>query len=581
MFAFKNLLPFLRPYRLKFFVTVFLVMSVAVINLLMIRLTAPLWDALTVHRDSKLVTITALLLVSLFFLQALLTVGHLYLQAWVSQHVIADIRQYLFNHLQKLSLSFFSQRRTGELMSRLMNDVGTLQAVATETPVDIAKHIVILLGAAGFLIYMNWKLCVVIVFLLPLLTLVGRFFGKRLKVLSIKIQDQTAALSVIVEEVIASIRVVKSFLQDQFEQQRFSRVLSEGVLLGLNRAMILATFIPVITFLTFSAAAAVFFYGGSQVIEGAMTPGELFAFVLFAGILIGPVGAMARLFSKIKEAQGAMERIFEILNTSPTIFDVPEATDVSLASGKVCLSNISFSYNTTSPILNSISFVANPGEVIAIVGPTGGGKSTILNLIHRFYDPDTGNITINGKDLPAIRLESLYQQIALVPQETILFGGTIFENIRYGSRLARDEEVFSASKIADVHSFIEDTPFGYETIVGEKGLTLSGGQRQRIAIARAIIKNPQVLLLDEATSSLDYDSEMRVYNGLFQVMRSKIIIVVAHRLTSIQSANRILVVDKGSIIEEGSHSSLIKNKGLYASLYARASKQTSGPSDTK
>ncbi|MBQ27509.1 MAG: ABC transporter ATP-binding protein [Nitrospiraceae bacterium] len=567
--SFRHLLPFFRPYRVNFMLTLLLVMGTAGINLWLVRLTAPLWDALTVHRDATMVAQTAIMMVSFFFVQAALSIWHLYLQAWISQHIVADVRRHVFQHLHGLSLNFFATRRTGELISRLMNDVGTIQVIATETPVDVAKHVVILCGATAFLIYMNWKLCVVIFFLLPLLALVGRLFGTRLKRLSLGIQDQTASLSVIVEEVVSNIRVVKSCVQGDFEQQRFSTVLSQVIALGLQRAMVLALFIPVITFLTFFAAAAVFFYGGSQVVRGTMTPGELFAFVLFAGILIGPAGSMARLFSKVKEAQGAMERVFGILAIQPEIVDTPGVSELPSIAGKIEVSNIYFSYQREQPILNGVSFVAYPGEVVAIVGPTGGGKSTLLNLLHRFYDPSQGAIFIDDRDIRTVGIEGLYRQIALVPQETMLFGGTIRDNIQYGNVSATDEQILEASEIADAHEFIQRSPDGYDTVVGEKGLTLSGGQRQRIAIARAIVKNPRMLLLDEATSSLDYESEMCVHKALFRVMAGRTVIVVAHRLTSIHHANRILVVDKGRITEEGTHNTLISHNGLYASLYVR------------
>jgi subfamily B ATP-binding cassette protein MsbA len=372
-----------------------------------------------------------------------------------------------------------------------------------------------------------------------------------------------------VEEVLSSIRIVKSFVQRDFEQQRFSAVLSQAIDLGLRRAMVLALFIPVITFLTFSAATGVFFYGGSLVVNGTMTPGELFAFVLFAGILIGPVGTMARLFSKVKEAQGAMERVFEILATKPEIIDTPGAVELPFVAGKIEVSNLHFAYQRDQPILKGMSFIAYPGEVVAVVGPTGGGKSTVLNLLHRFYDPNEGSILIDDHDIRTVCLESLYRQIALVPQETMLFGGNLRENIRYGNASATDEQILAASEVADAHTFIQASSDGYDTVVGEKGLTLSGGQRQRISIARAILKNPRILLLDEATSSLDYESEMCVHEALFRVMAGRTIIVVAHRLTSIQHADRILVVDQGKIVEEGGHDMLIRHNGLYASLYVR------------
>jgi len=564
----RPLLPFLRPYRVNFIFTLLLVMSTSGINLWLIRLTAPLWDALTVDRDSAMVMQTTIMLVSLFFIQAVLSGSYLYLQAWTSQHVIADVRRYVFQHLHGLSLSFFSTRRTGELISRLMNDVETIQVIVTETPIDIAKHVVILCGASAFLIYMNWKLCVVILLLLPLLVIIGRFFGTRLKTLALRMQDQAASLSVIVEEVVSSIRVVKSFVQRDFEQQRFSTVLSQSIALGLRRAMILALFIPLITFLTVLAAAAVFSYGGSQVVNGMMTPGDLFAFILFAGILIGPIGSMARLFSKLKEAQGAMERVFEILAVKPEITDAFGALELPCVAGKIEMYNVYFSYREKQLILHGLSFVACPGEVIAIVGPTGGGKSTVLNLIHRFYDPDEGAVFVDGHDVRTVRIEELYRQIALVPQETMLFAGTIRDNIRYGNISATDKQILTASEIADAHAFIQRSSNGYDTVLGEKGLTLSSGQRQRIAIARALVKDPRILLLDEATSALDYESEMSVYEGLFRKMAGRTVIVVAHRLTSIQRVDRILVVDKGRIVEEGSHNMLIRYNGIYASLYA-------------
>lgn len=329
----------------------------------------------------------------------------------------------------------------------------------------------------------------------------------------------------------------------------------------------MAVFIPVISLLTFSSATAVLWYGGRQVIDGVVTPGDLFAFVLFAGILIGPFSSAARVFAQIKEAQGATQRVFEILDAQPDISDQSDAQILITVDGHVRVEGVNFSYDARHPVLSNLSFEAKPGELVALVGPTGAGKTTVINLLHRFYDPTEGRIMIDGKDLRHVTVESWYRQIALVPQETILFGGTILDNIRYGNMTANEAAVLEASKAAHAHDFITSLPDGYQTLVGEKGVNLSGGQRQRIAIARAILKNPRILLLDEATSSLDTESERLVQEALQRLMEDRTTFVVAHRLTTIQRADRILVFDKGKLVEEGNHAQLMVRNGLYHYLY--------------
>ena len=544
-----------------------LVMTVAAINLALLRLAGLLWDVITVEHDQSRMTEMIGIFLGLVIVQGLCSVGHSYLTAWISQHVVADFRTHLFSHLHTLSISFFTKRRTGELMSRLMNDVTVIQHVVTETPVDSAKQLVTFVGGVAFLLVMNWQLCLLILLLLPLLVLVAKLFGRRLKALSTSIQDRTASISTLVEEVIAGIRVVKSFVQAHWEERRFKAHVQAAMDLALRRAAVLAVFIPVITFFTFAAAAAVLWYGGRQVIEGTVTPGDLFAFVLFAGILIGPFGSAARVFAQIKEAQGAMQRVFEILDTRLEVADAPMAADLPPVQGRIQANGVSFAYDVRYSVLSDISFDAAAGEMIAIVGPTGSGKTTMINLLHRFYDTTEGAITIDGYDLRSVRLDSLYRQVGLVPQETILFGGTIMENIRYGRETATEVEIFDASKAAHAHEFVIELPDGYQTVVGEKGINLSGGQRQRLAIARAILKNPRVLLLDEATSSLDTESERLVQEALERLMAGRTTFVVAHRLTTIQRADRILVLNKGRLVEEGTHASLMEKKGLYHYLY--------------
>ena len=567
MSQFSRFFPFLRPYLSHMALAGALIMGVAVLNLTLLRLAGQLWDVVTVQRNVTLMTRTILVFLGIAVVQSVMAMGQSYLTTRLSQQIIADFRTHLFRHVHTLSLSFFARRRTGEILSRLMNDVGVIQRLVTDTPIDSAKHVVTLIGGLAFLFYMNWKLCLLIVVLLPILVLVARIFGKRLKALSTQIQDQTASVSTLIEEVISGIRVVKSFVQTDREAGRFGLALRQLVAQAIQRANVLSVFIPTITLLTLIMAGGVLWYGGKQVIDESMTPGDLLAFVLFAGILIGPFGSAARIFSQIKEGQGAMQRVFELLDATPDVTDSPEARPLPDVHGHVRFDHVSFAYDPRHPVIIDLSFEVQPGETVALVGPTGSGKSTIANLLHRFYDPVEGRITIDNQDLRDVRLTSLYRQLAIVPQETILFGDTIRENIRYGRADATDEDLIAASRAANAHDFISALPDGYDTPVGEKGVNLSGGQRQRLAIARAILKNPRLLILDEATSALDSESEMLVQRALQRLMTGRTTVVIAHRLTTIQEADRIVVLNKGRIVEKGTHATLIQRDGLYRRLY--------------
>ncbi len=567
MSTLSRFLPFLKPYLSRMVLAGLLVMGVAGINLALLRLAGSLWDIITVQRDQSRMTDMIAIFLGLVVLQGLCSMGHSYLTAWISQRIISDFRRHLFGHLHTLSVSFFARRRTGELLSRLMNDVTVIQSVVTETPIDSAKQLVTFVGGIAFLLTMNWRLCLLILILLPLLVIVAKFFGRKLKSLSTSIQDHTAAMSTLIEEVISGIRIVKSFVQTQREETRFAAQVEQTLRFTMRKAGVMAVFIPIISLLTFSAAAAVLWYGGRQVIDGSVSPGDLFAFVLFAGILVGPFSSAARVFAQIREAQGATQRVFEILDTRSEVSDSPTAISLPIVSGHIRAEHVGFAYDPRQPVLTDVSFEAKPGELVAIVGPTGAGKTTVMNLLHRFYDPTEGSITIDGQNLRQVTMDSWYRQIALVPQETILFGGTILDNIRYGNEKATQEEVVTASRAAHAHDFIMSFPDQYQTVVGEKGINVSGGQRQRIAIARAIVKNPRILLLDEATSALDGESERLVQEALEQLMKGRTTFVIAHRLTTIQRADRILVLNKGRLVETGTHAELMDQKGLYQYLY--------------
>ena len=486
---------------------------------------------------------------------------------YIGQRVTADLRIGLFERLQSLSINFFDNRRTGEIISRFTNDVTIIQNAAVNIPMTLFRQLILFFGGIAIILYMNWKLTGLIILLVPVVITAARYYGVRIKKYSIKVQDKLGSVTTILEEVISSIRLVKSFVREDYEKDRFSRQVEKTFETALCRLKLSATFGPVLIFLTYSISTAILWFGGLQVIKGNITPGELIAFILYAVMISGPMGTFARLYTQVQEALGAMHRVFDLFEKQPEIIDLPNAPKIGPVKGKVKFNDVCFEYTSGVPVLKNINFECSPGEIIALVGPSGAGKTTFINLIHRFYDPLRGTIEIDGNNIREINLRSLLLQIALVPQETFLFGSTIRENIRYGRIEATQSELIEAAKAANAHQFISELPEGYDTNIGEKGIKLSGGQRQRLAIARAILKNPRILIFDEGMSSLDNQSEALIQEALENFMAFRTTFIIAHRLSTVQHADRIIVMDQGEIIEEGKHADLLKQKGLYHYLY--------------
>jgi len=430
-----------------------------------------------------------------------------------------------------------------------------------------------LFGGIVIIIYMNWRLTFMILVLAPVLVLFAKTFGKRLKNLSKEIQDKLATSTTILEENVSGIQVVKSFVRQKLEMARFSDAVEDSFESAKKRVKISAFFGPMIGFISFSTALALLWYGGREVIAGTISPGDLIAFILYATIIAGPMGSFARLYTRVQEGMGASERIFEILDTDGEVKDAPNARTLDTLQGKVEIRDLRFHYRPDREVLKGVSFTAQPGEMVALVGPSGAGKTTLAQLLHRFYDPVSGEIRVDDIPIRDIQLNSYRRQIGLVPQETLLFGGTIEENIRYAKPEATFDEIVEAAKSANADEFIRQTPEQYQTVVGEKGIRLSAGQRQRIAIARAILKNPHILILDEATSSLDNESEKLIQEALEHLMKGKTSFVIAHRLSTIHNADKIVVMDQGQVVETGNHAQLINKKGLYHHLYTLRSLQ--------
>ncbi|GJL78023.1 MAG: ABC transporter ATP-binding protein [Nitrospinaceae bacterium] len=579
MDKYKRLLKLLAPHKTALIVGSVFLIGASLTNLAVPLLIKDLVDVVMVKKNLEMLNTIAVQIGFLFLLQLLCSTAHNYLFDLTEKRIITDFRKKIFGHLQSLSLSFFAKRRTGEVMSRMTNDVTTLENLITDVPATALQQSIRLIGGILIIVYMNWKLTFMILILAPILVLFAKTFGRKLKRLSTEIQDKLATSTTILEENISNIQVVKSFVRAPLETGRFSQAVEDSFDSARKRVIISSFFGPTIGFIAFTTSLILLWYGGREVITGGISPGELIAFILYATIIAGPMGSFARMFTRVQEGIGASQRIFDILETQPEVAEPKDAKQLPAIAGKVEFDQIRFHYREDQEVLHGISFSAEPGQVVALVGPSGAGKSTLIQILHRFYDPVSGEIRVDGIPIQEVSLSSYWSQIGLVPQETLLFGGTIKENIEYAKLGATLEEVTEAAKAANAHQFIMDCPDGYETVVGEKGIRLSAGQRQRIAIARTILKNPRLLILDEATSALDNESELLIQEALEHLMEGRTAFVIAHRLSTIHHADKIIVLDKGKIVESGTHAVLMDRKGLYHRLYTLKSLQMAEPEE--
>ena len=562
----------------------------------MVTLTLPyairiLVDSVFVNKDFAELNRISLLLFGLFIIQAFVSFFYRFMLQYVAQRSIADLRLDIHRHLLRLPLRFFTNHRVGDILSRVSNDVTTLQDAMVSAPVGIIRQLLTFGGGIALMLYMNWQLTLIILGLIPPLMLITTYYGKKLKRLSTEVQDRQADATIILEEMLSGVRVVKSFVRERFEEQRYAEAIEAGFERSIRRARESATFIPLITVLGFGAITLLLWFGGRQVINGIISPGELISYLFYMIFVSSPMAQSASLWGRLQEAAGSSKRIFEIIDEEPEHYNqqststnrshngtVAQSTALKVGgevAGNVRFVDVNFHYADNEDkdedekplVLHDICLEARAGEIVALVGYSGGGKTTLVNLIPRFYDPTSGRIEIDGVELREYDLQMLRSQIAIVPQETFLFGGTVRENIAYGRLEASDKEIHDAAEAAFAHEFIEELPKGYDSIVGERGVKLSAGQRQRIAIARALLKDPRILLLDEATSALDTESERWVQAALERLMEGRTSFVIAHRLSTIQRADTIVAIEKGRIVESGSHDQLLAQNGLYKRLY--------------
>ncbi len=579
MELFKRILKLAKPHISKFILAMLCMLAVGVTVSALAFLVKPALDEIFLNKNASLLKWIPMVIILIYIIKGTCSYGQTILMSFIGLRVVTNLRNELYDHIQRQSLSFFTKSPTGILMSRITNDVNLIQGAVSEAVTSIMKDSFTLVGLVFVIFYRDWKMACIAAVVFPLTIYPIAKFGERMRRIATGTQVTMGSLTSLLQETISGTRIVKAFGMEDYEGRRFSKENENLFRLSMKAVSIRAMSSPFMEFLGGLGIAAIIFYGGYQVIQGVSTPGTFFSFLTALIMLYEPVKRLTNVNNTIQQGISAAVRVFAIMDMKPEIKNRENAVELPRISKEIEIRNMTFTYGD-EPVLTNINLNIKSGEVVAFVGMSGGGKTTLVNLIPRFYDVTEGEILIDGHDIRDVTMESLRGQIGIVTQQTILFNDTVKNNIAYGDIKTSEQDIINAAKAANAYPFIKDLPEGFDTVIGEQGARLSGGERQRISIARALLKDAPILILDEATSSLDTESEIEVQEALENLMKGRTTLVIAHRLSTINNADRIIVLVDGKIVEKGTHDFLLAQKGEYFKLYNMQFRENNVECDT-